>query len=291
MKLNRPKRILAKSLILSLLSLVLIVTFDWQGASIAAQPAELIASDRTGQINVRTRPSTSATLAGFAVAGDGIQILDQIQGRDGYTWYRMQSNRSGIEGWVRGDLVRILAASSQPRANLSRTAPLPSPTQSANCAPVYPVPIPVINQGFGQVPDSFNLGQTRLHTGVDFDGRIGDPINSPVCGVVFYVGREQDETSYEWGYGWHIKIRDQQGQIHLLAHISKAYVKPGQTVNPGQRIADIGNNGNSTGPHLHYEIRQGADDHTYAVDPMPFLDRATSMTDSEHQSMRSPLRF
>ncbi|MBW4440620.1 MAG: peptidoglycan DD-metalloendopeptidase family protein [Plectolyngbya sp. WJT66-NPBG17] len=297
MKLNRIGQRIVQNLILFTMSFALLTTLGWQHSAIATQPAELITTDRFAQINVRTSPSTTAALTGFAYSGDRIQILDQTQSNDGYTWYEMQSNRSGIVGWVRGDLVRLLAAAPRPNLyNPSRIAAVqknPTVPQSANCASVYPVPTPVINQGFGQVSDPFSVGHTQFHTGVDFDGRIGDPINSPVCGTVSYVGREQNQTSYEWGYGWHIKIRDQAGQIHLFAHISKAHVKVGQTVTPSQLIANMGNNGNSTGPHLHYEIRRGADDHQNAINPMLFLANAeqSPQTGAMPTESRSPLRF
>ncbi len=293
MKPNRTGRILAQGLILFVLSLF--ITLGWDRASVATQPAELVANDRFAQINVRTQPSTAATLAGFAYSGDRIEILNQTQ-RGGSTWYQMQSNRSGIVGWVRGDFIKLRTVPAPPKIQSpSAIVPNPSTPQSANCATVYPVSIPVINQGFGQVSDPADLGSTHFHTGVDFDGRIGDPINSPICGTVFYVGREQDGTNYEWGYGWHIKIRDNQGRVHLFAHISKAYVKVGETVIPGQLIASIGNNGNSTGPHLHYEIRQGGDDHQNAINPMLFLAHAgqggVSQAGTPVMAPRSPLRF
>ncbi len=295
MKLNRTGRIIVQSLILFVLSFGLFTTFGGQNRAIATQPAELIANDRFAQINVRTNPSITAALSGFAVSGDRIQILSQAQSNDGYTWYQMQSNRSGVMGWVRGDFVRLLAAAPPTVYSPQKVAAVqknPTIPQSSNCTPVYPVPVPVINQGFGQVSDPSNPGHTHFHTGIDFDGRIGDPINSPICGVVFYVGREQDTTNYEWGYGWHVKIRDNEGRIHLFAHISKAFVKVGQTVTPGQLIASIGNNGNSTGPHLHYEIRQGADNYQSAINPMPFLAQVGQTPQAGSGMLpRSPLRF
>ncbi|BAU09881.1 peptidoglycan-binding M23B family peptidase [Leptolyngbya sp. NIES-3755] len=285
MKINRAGRIFARSLVLFVLSFGILTSQVWLQFSDAAQPveaaqpAELIGNRQFAQINVRTTPSLSATIAGFAYSGDRIRILDRAQMSDGNLWYQMESNRSGITGWVQSNQVRLLAAPrsvSQSKVVTIRSTPATDPIvpSASNCAPVYPVPIPVINQGFGRVSDPFNPGQTRFHTGVDFDGRIGDPINSPICGVVSFVGREQDTTNYEWGYGWQVKIRDPQGRIHLFAHISKSYVKQGQAVTPGQLIAAIGNNGNSTGPHLHYEIRQGADNYQSAINPMELLDRA-----------------
>jgi murein DD-endopeptidase MepM/ murein hydrolase activator NlpD len=296
MKLNPPKWAV-RGLILSVLSFGLAVLLGWRNSPVIAQPATLIANDRAAQINIRSYPSTASHQVGFAFAGDRIQVLNQTQGRDGYTWYNMQSDRSGIVGWVRGDLVR-LARASQPRAVIPQpSARIQSPNvlQSGSCAPVYPVPMPIVNAGYGTVPDPFIPGQQRFHNGIDFDGRMGDSINSPICGVVSYVGRVLDETSHEWGYGLHVKIRDDQGRIHVFGHTSKAYVKVGETVKPGQLIAAIGSTGNSTGPHLHYEIRQGGDTYQFAINPTPFLAQAGQggVTQSRVQTMpeRSPLRF
>lgn len=124
------------------------------------------------------------------------------------------------------------------------------------CTPTLPIVPPVINQGFGNVPDPSKLGQTHYHSGLDFDGRIGDPVVSPVCGTVIYASRETNTNSYNWGYGWHIKIQDNQGLVYLLAHVSKIYVRPGDVVTSGQLIAEVGNNGNSSAPHCHIEIRR-----------------------------------
>jgi murein DD-endopeptidase MepM/ murein hydrolase activator NlpD len=315
MKLDRVRQGLTQNLILFILAFGLVTASGWQSSSVAVQQAELTANDPAAQINVRALPSMAASLNGFGIAGDQIQILNQTQSDDGYTWYEMQSNRSGIIGWVRGDLVRLLGAASQPQQEmLQTTATIQRPTvpqpklerpqttaaiqkptvpQAANCTPVYPVADPVVNQGFGQVSDPLNPSDTHFHNGIDFAGQIGDPINSPVCGKVFYVGREQDGNNYEWGYGWHIKIRDNEGRIHLFGHISKSHVKPGDTVVPGQLIADIGNNGNTTGPHLHYEIRQGEDSYKNAINPMPFLAHAGQggVIRAGTQSPQPSLRF
>ncbi|MGG6263175.1 M23 family metallopeptidase [Leptolyngbya sp. AN10] len=146
---------------------------------------------------------------------------------------------------------------------------------SEHCQTGYPVAHPRINLGFGPGPDPFNPGKTRFHSGLDFDGKIGDPIISPICGTVTYVGREQNMDSYEWGYGWHVKIRDDQNRIHIFGHVSKIHVHSQDRITSRQLIAEIGNNGNSTGPHLHYEIRQGGDKSTDAVDPTLFLRNAS----------------
>jgi hypothetical protein len=263
--------------------------------AIAMQPAQLIANDPGSTINIRQAPSTQADAWYFGRVGDRAQILEQTWGRDGFTWYRVNMAQTGVTGWVRADFVRPLASVPQPKQNpapIARSpqidssssniplppqpvsAPAPLDLETSNCTPTYPIANPQINFDFGQSPDPFNPGQMRWHNGIDFAGVIGDAIYSPICGTVTYAGREQDPTSYEWGYGWHVKIQDSQGRLHLFGHVSKMYVRQGARVIPGTRIADVGNNGNSTGPHLHYEIRQGGDTYKAAINPKPFLAQA-----------------
>jgi len=130
------------------------------------------------------------------------------------------------------------------------------PVAPIDCTFRDPVERVVINQGF-----------SSFHPGIDYDGQIGDPIYAPTCGTIVEVGRVEDSTNYEWGYGWHIKLKDSEGKIRLFAHISKAEVQTGQVVGSGELIARIGSNGNSTGPHLHYEVRVGGDEIKNAIDP------------------------
>ena len=67
-------------------------------------------------------------------------------------------------------------------------------------------------------------------------------------GVVTFAGRQR-------GYGIVVKIRHAFGFETVYAHLSKSRVKVGQRVERGQRIADMGSTGRSTGSHLHYEVR------------------------------------
>ena len=85
------------------------------------------------------------------------------------------------------------------------------------------------------------------HTGIDIVAQEGTSIVAAMEGIVELVSSEGD-------YGKHIKIRC-NNVYTLYAHCSKIFVKEGQIVAKGQKIANVGNTGNSTGPHLHFEIR------------------------------------
>ena len=101
--------------------------------------------------------------------------------------------------------------------------------------------------GFGSRRDPMRR-RVRMHNGVDFAAPVGTPIYTTAEGVVTFSGRQR-------GYGIVVKIRHAFGFETVYAHLSKSRVTVGQRVERGQRIADMGSTGRSTGSHLHYEVR------------------------------------
>jgi murein DD-endopeptidase MepM/ murein hydrolase activator NlpD len=104
-----------------------------------------------------------------------------------------------------------------------------------------------LTSGFGYRIDPFT-GLRQMHEGLDIANRIGTPINAPADGVVYRVFNN-------FGFGLMVEINHGYGIITRYGHLSKAYVKVGQRVKRGERIAAMGNTGRATGPHLHYEVR------------------------------------
>jgi len=86
------------------------------------------------------------------------------------------------------------------------------------------------------------------HTGLDIAATTGTPIKVMADGVV-------TNASYSGSYGKLVKVEHGNGVETWYAHTSKMYVKKGQEVKAGDIIAEVGSTGNSTGPHLHLEIR------------------------------------
>ncbi len=87
----------------------------------------------------------------------------------------------------------------------------------------------------------------KNHTGVDIATNMGTKIKSATSGEVVIASEEGD-------YGKHLKI--QIGEVSIIyAHCNNLYVKQGDQISQGQEIAEVGSTGNSTGPHLHFEIR------------------------------------
>ncbi len=103
-------------------------------------------------------------------------------------------------------------------------------------------------------------GTSRYHSGMDIGGDYGDPILAAAAGIVTYSG---------WisGYGYAVIIDHGGGISTLYGHNEALAVSEGQTVAQGQVIAYCGSTGNSTGPHCHFEVREGGE----PVDPMGYL--------------------
>lgn len=89
----------------------------------------------------------------------------------------------------------------------------------------------------------------KYHTGVDIAANEGTIIKSATDGIVTLVSEKGD-----YGKHYQIKIKD---IVIIYAHCKKLYLKEGDEVKQGQEIAEVGSTGNSTGPHLHFEIRKG----------------------------------
>ncbi len=104
----------------------------------------------------------------------------------------------------------------------------------------------VKTSGFGE-RESTNSKVTKNHTGVDIAANLGTAITSATTGKVIQVSSSGD-------YGKHIRIQTGD-MVVLYAHCSKIYVQEGQEINQGDKIAEVGSTGNSTGPHLHFEIK------------------------------------
>ncbi|MFH8976307.1 transglycosylase family protein [Streptomyces sp. NPDC017890] len=124
---------------------------------------------------------------------------------------------------------------------------------------VAPVDAPT-GTPYHQAGSSWSKG---YHTGVDFPVATGTSVKSVAAGEVVSAG---------WGgsYGYQVVVRHGDGRYSQYAHLSAISVKDGQSVGAGQRIGRSGSTGNSSGPHLHFEVRTGPGFGS-DVDPVAYL--------------------
>ncbi len=105
------------------------------------------------------------------------------------------------------------------------------------------------------------MGHGRFHTGTDLGAPMGTPVLAAYAGQVAIA---------DWlgGYGLTVVLNHKKNsQETLYAHLSELFVKPGEFVKQGDTIGRVGSTGMSTGPHLHFEIRQMTDRGWVAIDP------------------------
>ena len=132
------------------------------------------------------------------------------------------------------DTIQSLTQAQQDIQNIKNTTTFIKPLEG------------IITSKFGQ-RDTATENIPKNHTGTDIAANLGTKIKSSTDGEVVLASEEGD-------YGKHLKI--QIGEISIIyAHCNSLYVKQGDMVTQGQEIAEVGSTGNSTGPHLHFEIR------------------------------------
>jgi murein DD-endopeptidase MepM/ murein hydrolase activator NlpD len=123
--------------------------------------------------------------------------------------------------------------------------------------------IPSLNPVNGQIDAAFGWRTNpwpEFHKGLDLAADYGTPVRASAAGIVASAGWDGD-------YGIRVDIDHGNGYHTWYCHLSRTTVSAGQPVARGETIAAVGSTGESTGPHLHYQVmRDGV-----AIDPMPFL--------------------
>ncbi len=112
-----------------------------------------------------------------------------------------------------------------------------------------------------RITSGFGSRWGRMHNGLDFGAEVGHPLSAVGHGTVTTAG-------YSDGLGYHVQIALDDGTEVIYAHMSAIGVDEGSTVEPGDSVGKLGNSGRSTGPHLHFEVR---DPDGVPIDPRPWL--------------------
>ena len=133
-----------------------------------------------------------------------------------------------------------LPAPVTPPAPVAKPAPAPKPPAAAVGGFARPV-VGRVTSGFGQRGGSF-------HAGLDIANVIGTPIHAVAAGQVISAGAAS-------GFGLWVRVRHNDGTITVYGHVNRFFVSVGQRVAAGAVIAEVGNRGQSTGPHLHLEVQ------------------------------------
>lgn len=159
-------------------------------------------------------------------------------------WGDIVSNSASLDVGDAVTKLKRLARARRAMENIPIHRPVQSGRRSSN---------------FGPRADPFN-GRSAFHSGIDFPAPTGTLVRSAGRGTVTFVG-------WKTGYGKLVEVSHESGLISRYPHLSKALVTVGDQVEADMKIALVGSTGRSTGPHLHFELR----DQSGAIDPAPYL--------------------
>jgi len=128
----------------------------------------------------------------------------------------------------------------------------------------------------GIVSSEFGKRKGKMHKGMDIAADVGEPVYASADADVIYAGSGMS------GYGNVVILRHDQQMTSLYAHNSELKVKQGDHVKQGSLIALLGNTGHSTGPHVHFEIREG----DAPINPRVILPDTKLGESTQHPPMR-----
>jgi murein DD-endopeptidase MepM/ murein hydrolase activator NlpD len=151
------------------------------------------------------------------------------------------------------------ASTSTPSPSPSPT-PIPTPASTTRRVPGGQPEPPLAWPLEGVLYGRYGVRAGRRHDGIDIAAPEGTPVLAAADGTVIYAGEQS-------GYGSIVILRHANGLVTLYAHNSRLLVEDGDRVSRGQPIARVGQTGRTTGPHLHFEVRQG----TRPKNPLLFL--------------------
>jgi murein DD-endopeptidase MepM/ murein hydrolase activator NlpD len=157
------------------------------------------------------------------------------------------------------ELVKAADLQVEAAAPARATAPAADPQPPARSADAVADGVQMVT---GRVSSGFGSRWGRSHNGIDIAAAIGTPIHAPLPGEVIASGPAS-------GFGLWVRVRHDDGTITTYGHVNRSFVRVGEQVTAGEEIAEVGNRGRSTGPHLHMEVQTpgGA-----TVNPRPWLD-------------------
>ncbi|MFF5635872.1 transglycosylase family protein [Streptomyces sp. NPDC012825] len=151
----------------------------------------------------------------------------------------------------------VTRPAAKPASRPAATKPRPAAAPEVH----YSAPVSgSIGTRYGKPGSSWSSG---YHTGVDFPVPTGTSVKAVAGGRVVSAG-------WAGAYGYQIVLRHDDGRYSQYAHLSALTVREGQRVGAGQRIGRSGSTGNSSGPHLHFEIRTGPG-YGSDIDPLAYL--------------------
>ncbi|GGK18339.1 hypothetical protein GCM10010124_08660 [Pilimelia terevasa] len=262
---------------------IAIGTFAGTPVTAAAANAMGVIKVSGGKLNIRSGPSTVSARTSQLASGTRVALICQVVGQKIYgtvrttnLWNRLSGGRYASDAYV----VRGTAAVPRCGAGGQVSPPVAKPSTPATGVVVsrsgWTAPVP------GAAGSGFRTASRPGHDGIDIAVRKGAALRAAAAGQVIGVycnvprgySCDKDGSVNISGCGWYLEIVHAADVVTRYCHLArKPFVSVGQRVSAGQLIGITGSSGNSSGPHLHFEIHVHAPPatHANAISPLPFL--------------------
>ena len=171
-----------------------------------------------------------------------------------------EKDEKGLVQQMRTDIERLKLEATSREESLSELEKLLQAKKEVliHTPSIWPV-MGWVTSGFGFRTNPFT-GLTQMHEGLDISNRIGTLVTATADGIISDIGND-------WAHGKIIVISHGFGMITRYSHLNKVLVRVGQKVKRGDKIAEVGMTGKTTGPHLHYEVRLNG----IPINPMRYI--------------------
>jgi murein DD-endopeptidase MepM/ murein hydrolase activator NlpD len=173
---------------------------------------------------------------------------------------KSEKDEKGLIQQMRTDVERLQSEAISREESLSELEKLLHTKKEmlTHTPSVWPV-MGWVTSGFGFRTNPFT-GLTQMHEGLDISNRVGTPVVATADGII-------SDTGNDWVHGKILVISHGFGMTTRYSHLSKVMVRVGQKVKRGDKVAEVGTTGRTTGPHLHYEVRLNG----IPVNPMRYI--------------------
>ncbi|MEV0136046.1 peptidoglycan DD-metalloendopeptidase family protein [Dactylosporangium sp. NPDC050688] len=261
-------------------------------AAAVAAPASVPGTVSSGKVKLTVRSAPTAASAPVTTLRNGAKLAIAC-------WVRGPKTKGRVRTTDRWD--RLTSGAYVSDAYVSRrkpppacpapapVTPTPAPTPTPAVTPVIVPPAGAVPVGpwVGPVPgkgtSGFRTVSRPAHDGIDIMAARGTPIHATAAGTVITVvcntsgpSCDVDGSPGIKGCGWYVEIHHAGDIVTRYCHlVRRPDVTVGQQVTAGQTIGSVGTSGNSSGPHLHFEVHYGRPaTRLNAVDPVPFMKAA-----------------
>ncbi|MEU2347101.1 M23 family metallopeptidase [Modestobacter sp. NPDC049651] len=222
-----------------------------------AQRAKAAAEEQAEQAKATADQEVAAHQAAVQQASAQKAQLDQQLQAAEVRLLELQGARNAYEQWVaQKKAAEEAARRAQAEAEARAAADAAAAVKAGGSGYVRPAS--------GTTSSCYGARWGVTHLGVDIAARIGTPVYAATSGVVQRAGAAT-------GFGLAVYVRGDDGAVTVYGHVNRYFVQAGERVKAGEQIAEVGNRGQSTGPHLHFEVHPGGGMYSGAVDPVPWL--------------------